>query len=176
MSFSYTVHSINNSFDTLIRWYREFMAKTEQAFQAFHQRLVYLEKRLDTSDRTALSDAQVERVLRKILAERFAKSNQSTHQLPADGPPGGAFISNIKDNFVPPKPVAVDINKLLVDPNACPNPAWARDMAMLTQDLTSYPRQDPNTRTKSDPIRASSNFFNNDPNPPNKVHSNNAWS
>jgi hypothetical protein len=196
MSFTYQVTQMNSSLEDMVKYFDEYMTRTEQAFQAMHQRLIYLERRLDTSDRSALSDAQVERVLRKIMAEKFAMEGNPTphsevsefmhpqdgpdprfHQLPARRPEGGSFI--MKDDLIVPKRVDVDLKKLLVDPEAMPTPAFGRDMERLQHNIRDFPQLDPNKRPKAGKLQPSgrNSERNSDGySPPNKRHSNNAWS
>jgi len=116
MSIVYALENINKSFDTITGWLRKFMARTEQAFQSF----------------------QVERVLRKILAEKFAMPNDTprseppeyvhrpegpdprTHQLPGKGPSSAQYIA-IKDDFMPPTPISIEAEALKVNPQAIPS-------------------------------------------------------
>lgn len=193
MSLTYQVTQINTSLEDMVKYFDEYMSRTEQAFQAMHQRLVYLERRLNTSDRSALSDAQVERVLRKILAEKFTADTNTTphsevsefmrhqngpdprhHPLPAGAPEGGSFV--LKDDLIVPKRVEIDIKSLLVDPEAMPTAAFGRDMERLQHNLRDFPQLDPNKRPKAGKAQSSGRNSDGHSPPHNKRHSNSAWS
>ncbi|KAF2275971.1 uncharacterized protein EI97DRAFT_458966 [Westerdykella ornata] len=133
MSFNYVLGNINASFERLALYYRDFMERTEQAFRAMHQRLVNLEER-----QGAPSDEQVERVLRKILAERFADSivPPAAHTVPVKE----------EDTFVKPKPndiipetLSIDVSSLQVDPDAVPSKMYGETLKMLEGKLPGFP-------------------------------------
>jgi len=132
----------------------------------------------------------VERVLRKILAEKFAMQNETprseppelghhqdgpdprTHSLPGRMPESGQYIP-YKDDFIPPKPIPMDVDSFKVDPKAVPSDAWKRDMERLAQSLDPYPNLDSSKRPKNN---RSSGSYSSQYSPQTKVHSNNAWS
>jgi|TARA_R110002003_G_scaffold288_2_gene18311 hypothetical protein len=101
-----------------------------------HERIVRLEKR-----QQGPSDEQVERVLRKILAERF--SDVGVQQV--DG------LSGLKDetqfledcrHLAIPTPVAIDPASLFVDPDDVPSKQYAETFRMLESQLAEYPSFD----------------------------------
>lgn len=113
----------------------EFLQRTEYAFQALSLRISRLEERQAKGP----SDEQVERVLRKILAERFA--NDGSHRTDS--------MHLIKNNdFFPEdvkgrstiRPIRIDAASLFVEPESVPSKAYAETFQMLEGRLTEYPR------------------------------------
>lgn len=114
----------------------EFLQRTEDCFRALHERISYLEQQ---QARQCPSDEQVERVLRKILAERFAN----------DGPlrtdsmnllKGHDFFIEEAKNRSTIKPIHIDASSLFVEPEAVPSKAYAETFQMLEGRLDEYPR------------------------------------
>ena len=136
MSFGYTVAKINDSLEQLAKWYKEFMYKTEQAFRALHQRITFLE---DRQAWQGPSDEQVERVLRKILAERFADAGVQRVENPNDMRDGMYFVANPKEEKYIPKAIPIEIAALHVDPNGVPSKAYKETFAMLESKLPAFP-------------------------------------
>ncbi|KAF2186170.1 hypothetical protein K469DRAFT_630888 [Zopfia rhizophila CBS 207.26] len=90
MSLSYILHHINNCFDQVIVWFRGLLNRTERSFQAMHQRITFLE---DRQNDLAPSDEQMERILRRQLAERFAGARSAItrrDEVRSDGSPEDA--------------------------------------------------------------------------------------
>jgi len=131
MSFTYQLQKINQSFDQIAAWYQEFMRKTELCFRKLHERIQQLEQRPSLQ---APTDEQLERVLRKILAERF--SDPSMHHMKKDESiqDGGWFV---KDPF--PRSVRMNVASLLVSPESVPSQAYTETFQMLEDELDSFP-------------------------------------
>lgn len=111
----------------------EFLQRTEDAFRALHQRITYLEERQAYGP----SDEQVERVLRKILAERFADH----------GPHRASVSALIKSSDMEDArnrstilPITIDAASLFVEPDSVPSKAYAETFHMLEGRLAEYPR------------------------------------
>ncbi len=111
----------------------EFMRRTEACFRSFHQRLLQLEERQTWA---GPSDEQVERVLRKILAEKFASPGIQTSSTPVSD--DEYFVANPKE-LAFPKPVAIDPATLFVEPDSVPSKAYAETFRMLNHGLAGYP-------------------------------------
>jgi hypothetical protein len=113
----------------------EFLHRTELSFRAIHERIVYLEERQAVQ---GPSDEQVERVLRRILAEKF--SSNRTEQVKTANVLNGDdyFVENRKDMAVS-RPVAFDLASLLVDPESVPSKAYAETFQMLEDRLARFP-------------------------------------
>lgn len=115
------------------------MHRTELCFRAMHQRIVRLEDRAYQGP----SDEQVERLLRKILAEKFSESeeranlSQNSHIMKEEE----YFVEDLRDQ-TRLKPVAVDPALLFIDPEAVPSMAYANTMRVLDQQLMDYPNLD----------------------------------
>lgn len=139
MSWNYTVHQINRSFEQIGLWYQDFLRRSENAFRALHERVSYLETQQVAAQRP--TDEQVERALRKILAECFA---------PDGGPPvrevemnqDPEFFVRPKDRSCIPKPPIISPAKLAVDPEAVPSRSYGETLRMLQEGLTQYPQAD----------------------------------
>ena len=111
------------------------MQRTEDAFLALHQRISYLEERQARGP----SDEQVERVLRKILAERFASDN--SHRTDSmDMVKGSNFFVEDAKNRSTIRPINIDAASLFVEPESVPSRAYAETFQMLEGRLAEYPR------------------------------------
>lgn len=110
------------------------MQRTEQCFRALHQRVLVLEERQTWRGPT---DEQVERVLRKILAEKFSEGT-SHFQNPNAMKEGDYFVQDPKIPATP-RPVAIDPAALIVEPDAVPSKAYAETFRMLDHQLVDYP-------------------------------------
>ncbi|KAF2658482.1 hypothetical protein K491DRAFT_592896 [Lophiostoma macrostomum CBS 122681] len=137
MSWNFTVERINQSLERLVGWYREFMARTEQSFRALHQRILYLE---DRQSWQGPSDEQVERVMRKILAERFADAGTQQVENPNHMKDGAYFVQNPKEDQMIPKPLPIDFSALQVDPNKFPSEKYGQTLQMLESDISTFPQ------------------------------------
>ncbi|KAJ4340094.1 hypothetical protein N0V87_002714 [Didymella glomerata] len=135
MSWSFQLQRINQSFERIAGWYHDFLERTESAFQALEFRVSRLEERQVIGP----SDEQVERVLRKILAERFA--NDGSHRTDS--------IGLMKDNNLrledakgrsSIRPIRIDAASLFVEPESVPSKAYTETFQMLEGRLTEYPR------------------------------------
>jgi hypothetical protein len=113
----------------------EFMHRTELCFRSLHERIIRLE------DRQAWqkpSDEQLERVLRKILAERFADGERQPVQ--------DVTITKEEEYFVEDRrrcavlsPIAIDPSSLFVEPDAVPSKAYSETFNMLENHMAGYP-------------------------------------
>ncbi|KAI8937537.1 hypothetical protein NX059_005255 [Plenodomus lindquistii] len=135
MSWSFQLQSINHSFERIASWYKEFMHRTEMCFRELHERIMALEERQASHGPT---DEQVERVLRKILTERFS--------LPVTQPTGTARDAASTDalggdrRFLGyPRPVMVDPASLVVEPDCVPSKAYVETFHMLESRLATFP-------------------------------------
>ena len=121
----------------------EFMHKTEECFRSLHERILYLEHQAWRGP----SDEQVERVLRKIIAERFADVGLSPEtQIPiprTNVPPvfkeSDSFLQSTR-NLAISKPIAIDPASLIVEPDSVPSRAYAETFQMLETRLAGYPQ------------------------------------
>jgi len=113
----------------------DFLERTEAALHALNFRVSRLEERQVIGP----SDEQVERVLRKILAERFAN----------EGSQRTGSISLMKDNSLrledaigrsSIRPIRINAASLFVEPESVPSKAYAETFQMLEGRLTEYPR------------------------------------
>ncbi|KAF2738500.1 hypothetical protein EJ04DRAFT_509643 [Polyplosphaeria fusca] len=134
-SWNFTVQKINESFDQLARWYRDFMHRTEISFRALHERIAFLEERQASQRPT---DEQLERVLRRILAEKFAgRETQRTEDLNATTP--AYFVEKPGDDMVVPEAIPIEIASIQVDPEAIPSRTYSETLRMLENKLPSFP-------------------------------------
>ncbi|KAF2709437.1 hypothetical protein K504DRAFT_379487 [Pleomassaria siparia CBS 279.74] len=140
MSWNFTVHKINQSFERLAGWYRDFMHRTEQSFQMLHRRILYLEGCRDSTN--GPTDEQVERVLRKILAERFADPNRQRIDSSGALNNGGFFVERPHDDESIPKVIPFDMTMLQVDVTDVPSKDYLQTLQMLESDLEHYPQVD----------------------------------
>ncbi|KAF2819966.1 hypothetical protein CC86DRAFT_123403 [Ophiobolus disseminans] len=139
MSLSFQLQKINQSFERIASWYHEFMHRTELCFRALNDRIIWLEERQEWK---GPSDEQVERVLRKILAEKF--SHDGTQEAPHNHnvmKEEDYFVEDRRDLGVP-RPVAMDAASLVVDPEAVPSKAYAETFRMLEMQLDKFPNVD----------------------------------
>lgn len=97
---------------------------------------MYLEERQAWAPPT---DEQVERVLRKILAEKFSGAGMQPVENPNTMRDGDYFVENRKDLAIL-RPVSFDPAALLVEPEAVPSKAYAETIQMLESQLTQFPR------------------------------------
>lgn len=135
MSFNYVVGQINASLERLVFYYRAFMERTEAAFRGMHERVLRLEEQQSWQ---GPSDEQVERVLRKIFAERFADpgvQHTRTHAMKD----GDTFVKPKKGDAIIPLPIDISLESLQVDPKAMPSQQYAETLNMLEHKLPSFP-------------------------------------
>jgi hypothetical protein len=116
----------------------EFMHRTELCFRALHERVMKLENQ---QARHGPSDEQVERVLRKILAERFSDTGTLSVQNPHGMKKEDYFVEDLRDRTIL-KPVLVDAASLFVDPEAVPSKAYTDTFKMLDRRLVDFPDLD----------------------------------
>ncbi|PSN70412.1 hypothetical protein BS50DRAFT_312060 [Corynespora cassiicola Philippines] len=148
MSWNYTVHQINRSFEQLAVWYREFMQRTEQSLRSLHDRIRALEVRQQWVGPT---DEQVERVLRKILAERFTDAGVHQPETPH------LHVMDDRDYFVDkPKQdarqmtIPFNLTALTVDPEAVPSKAYRETFRDLENGIKGYPHVEDDTDGQQD--------------------------
>ncbi|KAJ4990423.1 hypothetical protein SVAN01_04085 [Stagonosporopsis vannaccii] len=134
MSWSFQLQKINQSFEKIAAWYYDFLERTEDAFRALHQRITHLEERQVQGP----SDEQVERVLRKILAERF--SGDGSHRIDSMNIVKGSdfFVEDARSRSTI-RPINVDAAALFVEPDSVPSRAYVETFQMLEGRLTEYP-------------------------------------
>ncbi|OAL56858.1 hypothetical protein IQ07DRAFT_495575 [Pyrenochaeta sp. DS3sAY3a] len=135
MSWTFHLQNINRSFERIAAWYTEFMHRTELCFRSLHQRVVYLEERQAWRGPT---DEQVERVLRKILAEKFSDAGpqmqENIHAMKEED----YFVEHPK-GLAMLRSITIDPASLLVEPDAVPSKAYAETFQMLENRLQTYP-------------------------------------
>jgi hypothetical protein len=107
-----------------------------------HQRILKIEEQ---GAHQGPSDEQVERVLRKILAERFADSSAHREGISNIAKEGGYFVQPPKEDMTIPHAIPIDVHSLLVDPNAMPSKTYAETMQMLEGRLPAFPEVDLST-------------------------------
>lgn len=111
----------------------DFLQRTEYALQALSLRISRLEERQVTES----SDEQVERVLRKILAERFA--NDGSHRTDSMNLIRDDFsLENTKGRSTI-RPIRISAASLFVEPESVPSKAYTETFQMLEGRLTEYP-------------------------------------
>jgi hypothetical protein len=116
-----------------------FMQRVESSFQALHERLHYLEQRQAAQGPT---DEQVERVLRKILAERFAEPGTQRFDN-AEKAKSSDWLEKIRNPEVSiPKTVSLDAASLQVNPDAVPSKAYGQALQVLEMGLQKFPQVD----------------------------------
>lgn len=114
----------------------EFMQRAEASFRALHERLEVLERRQVGH---GPSDEQVERVLRKILAERFAGQDLGRPDEPKDS---RFFVKRPNADSSVPSAIPIDATLLQVDPDAVPSNAYRQTIQMLEKELQNFPAAD----------------------------------
>jgi len=150
MSWNYAVHQINQAFEQMAFWYRDFMQRTEQSFRAMHQRLVYLEERESWQ---GPSDEQLERVLKKILAEKFSDADvQQEEQLPEALKNEKYFVERPKEDASVPNAIPINMAALQVDAVAVPSVNYLQTLRMLESELVDFPHVDLSRNTQRDSV------------------------
>jgi hypothetical protein len=114
------------------------MHRTERCFRQLHERIVRLESGQTSQGPT---DEQVERVLRKILAEKFSDPPIHHHKKRDTMQDGNYFVRDPNDSPYP-KPVKIDVASLLVSPESVPSQAYAETFHMLENRLNTFPSTD----------------------------------
>lgn len=114
------------------------MDRTELCFRALHERVMRLE---DQQAHQGPSDEQVERVLRKILAERFSECGSLSVQNPHVLKEEDDFVLDRRNRTIP-QPVRFDPESLLVDPEAVPSKAYTDTFKLLNRRLADFPDLD----------------------------------
>lgn len=118
---------------------KEFMQRTESCVQMLHERILSLEGRQQSDQ--GPSDEQVERVLRKILAERFGDPSTARSERPEDTKPTSYFAGS-NGGLAILKPLVIDPALLVIDPAAVPSKAYSDTMNMLETRLAEFPNSD----------------------------------
>lgn len=113
----------------------EFLQRTEDCFRALHERVSYLE---ECHAWRGPSDEQVERVLRKILAERFTSEGQRRTDSIGLVKSNDVFTEDARARSSI-KPITIDAASLFVEPESVPSRAYAETFQMLEGRLTDYP-------------------------------------
>jgi hypothetical protein len=114
------------------------MHRTERCFRQLHERIVRLETGQASQTPT---DEQIERVLRKILAERFSDPAIHHHKKRDTMQDGDYFVRDPNDTPYP-KLVKMDIASLIVSPESVPSQAYTETFRMLESRLNTYPGPD----------------------------------
>lgn len=112
----------------------EFLQRSEDAFRALHQRISYLEERHAYGP----SDEQVERILRKILAERFTDEEQRRTDSVTFRKGDDFFVEDARSRSTI-RPINIDAASLFVEPESVPSKAYAETFRMLEGHLSEYP-------------------------------------
>lgn len=99
-------------------------------------RITHLEQQQQASE--SPSDEQVERVLRKILAERFGESTTQPEPTLGQAKGGGYFVRP-SDGISVPRAPPIDPMMLVVDPEAVPSKQYGQTFKLLEQGLNQYP-------------------------------------
>jgi hypothetical protein len=114
------------------------MNRTEQCFRKMHERISQLE---DRQDWHAPSDEQVERVLRKILAERFSDGTLPPIQYQNIMKEADYFVEDARRQPAP-LPVLIDPASLMTDPDSVPSKAYADTINLLDKRIARFPNFD----------------------------------
>ena len=126
------------------------MQRTEQSFRAMHQRLVYLEEREAWQ---GPSDEQLERVLKKILAEKFNDTDVPRGEQPPNALKNGTyFMERPKEDASVPKAIPIDMAALQVDAAAVPSENYLQTLRMLESELVDFPHVELNRNTQRDSV------------------------
>jgi hypothetical protein len=115
------------------------MQRAEKSFRSLHDRVLALEERQAWK---GPSDEQVERVLRKILAERFTDTDIQRVENPNVMKDGAFFVKNPKQDAAILQAIPIDVASLHVDPKAIPSKAYGQALEMLEGTLPSFPKAD----------------------------------
>ena len=114
------------------------MRRTELCFRKMNDRILRLEQKQLVQGPT---DEQVERVLRKILAERFASLEVPQVKL-APHEPGVAWFVKEPNDHLYPRSIKMDVASLLVSPESVPSRAYMETFQMLEDGVNDYPGDD----------------------------------
>lgn len=150
MSLNFHLEKINNSFEQITTWYKDFMDRTNECFKWMYARQQLLEERFIQFERhsgQAPSDEQLERVLRKILAERFADPKSSSLDGMDTTTETPRFLDQLKEDLINGKRLPFNLTSLHVDPMAVPSEKYVQDMRMLESELEGYPQVNMNVST-----------------------------
>lgn len=113
----------------------DFLERTESVLQALDFRVSRLEERQVIGP----SDEQVERVLRKILAERFANDGAYQTDLTGLMKDSNLRLGDAKGRSSI-RPIRINGASLFVEPESVPSKAYAETFQMLEGRLAEYPR------------------------------------
>lgn len=117
------------------------MHRTELCFRELHERVMALEQRQPPQGPT---DEQVERLLRKILAERFSYSDPRQAEDVKDMNGHGGFDGE-RRFLAYPRPIAIDPASLVVEPESVPSQAYIETFHMLEGRLARFPYMESHT-------------------------------
>lgn len=117
---------------------QDFLRRSEAAFRALHQRVLLLEQQQASQ---GPSDEQLERVLRKILAERFGNTG-SQIEVNQDPSINTDYFVRPPENDPSIRAPPISPSLLLVDPEAVPSKAYGHTFQMLEKGLSQYPQVD----------------------------------
>jgi len=115
------------------------MQRVEASFRALHERIEYLERHQTGQ---GPSDEQVERVLRKILAERFGAAGSPRFDNSTQSNDGGFSVKRPNTESSIPRTISFDPATLQVDPDAVPSKAYGQAFQMLEKGLQKFPQVD----------------------------------
>lgn len=122
------------------------MQRTELCFRDLHERLTYIEERQVSQGPT---DEQVERILRKILAEKFSNQVPQPAESSTSRGDGGYYVEDRK--HVPyPRSIAIDPASLIVDPDSVPSKIYVETFQMLEGRLAGFPHVNPRHSSEED--------------------------
>jgi hypothetical protein len=103
-----------------------------------HERISQLENRQEWQ---GPSDEQVERVLRKILVDRFSDGTMQPVQHPNIMKETDYFIEDLRRQPAP-LPVLMDPASLITDPESVPSKAYADTIKLLDKRIAQFPNFD----------------------------------
>lgn len=122
------------------------MHQTEFHFRELHQRLTFLEQRQASQGPT---DEQVERVLRKILAERFSGIDAQRHETYTTTRDSG-YCGEDRTFMKFPQAIMVDAATLIVNPDCIPSKEFGQTFDILESQLAGYPNESSDSYSHDD--------------------------
>jgi hypothetical protein len=140
------------------------MHRTELCFRALHHRIVWLEERQAGQDP---SDEQVERVLRKILAEKFSGGvTYMENRYTLEEERSFVEVQRVASTL---RPVTIDVASLIVEPETVPSKAYMETFRMLEGQLTDFPHIDLRKSPRQSSVDVKMNCEVKKPNSPGSV-------
>ncbi|KAJ4358392.1 uncharacterized protein N0V89_002974 [Didymosphaeria variabile] len=143
---------------------QDFLRRSEAAFRALHERVLFLEQQQASQ---GPSDEQVERVLRKILAERFGDTGSQGTDTPSLSKDVEYFVQPPDNSTSIPRAPPIDPMMLIVDPDAVPSKAYGQTFQMLEKGLSQYPQLEDAKPVVRDTTPNDEVIFKRPPFPPN---------